>query len=128
MNNVFLPRPLALALLISLGGVATTRAEAGAGGPAPAPEAPAAVPSAASRGSVTNIFQIRGMHCEGCAKGITGEVRALPGVGSVEVSYARKLAVVASDTNRVSEALSIRTIHEAGYEASVVKPGKGARR
>ena len=65
------------------------------------------------------------MHCEGCAKGITGEVRVVPGVATVEVSLARKLAVVAYDTNRVSQTQLVRVIREAGYEALPLRERRG---
>lgn len=73
--------------------------------------------------NATHRFEIRGMFCEGCAKGITGEVRILPGVAAVTVSYPKKLAVVACDTNRVSQAELVKVIREAGYEA-VPLPGR----
>lgn len=83
--------------------------------------------AAVVQANATNRFKIKGMHCDGCAKGISSEVRALKGVASVEVSFKTKLADVAYDTNRVTQAEVIRVISEAGYEATAVKAQKGVR-
>jgi len=65
----------------------------------------------------TNQFSITGMHCDGCAKGVRSELRAVPGVAEATVSLTNKLAIVVYDTNRVSEELLIKVVKEAGYEA-----------
>jgi copper chaperone CopZ len=77
--------------------------------------------------NATNQFKIKGMHCDGCAKGIAAEVRAVAGVAAVDVSFERKLAVVAFDTNRVGQVELIRVIKEAGFEATAVRNRKEAR-
>ena len=74
--------------------------------------------------NATNQFKIKGMHCDGCAKGIAAEVRAVAGVAAVDVSFERKLAVVAFDTNRVGQVELIRVIKEAGFEATAVRNRK----
>ena len=76
--------------------------------------------------NATNQFTLRGMHCEGCAKGISGELKALKGVVRVEVSYPRKRARVAYDTNLVDVAAMVAVIKDAGYEAALVQ-GRAAR-
>ncbi|MCC6235599.1 MAG: heavy-metal-associated domain-containing protein [Verrucomicrobiales bacterium] len=88
-------------------------------GAPPARPAPAKERQAVA--NVTNRFTLRGMHCEGCAKGISGELKQLDGVVRVEVSYPKKLAIVAHDTNRVDVAAVIAAIKEAGFEAEVLR-------
>ncbi|MBL9139771.1 MAG: heavy-metal-associated domain-containing protein [Verrucomicrobiales bacterium] len=77
--------------------------------------------------NATNQFRIKGMHCDGCAKGIAAEVRMLRGVAAVDVSYAKKFAQVAYDTNQVTQVEMIRVIKEAGYEAVPTRNRKEAR-
>ena len=79
--------------------------------------------SAAPRSScsLTNRFEVRGMHCDGCARGISSELRRAQGVVWAEVSFSNKLAVVAYDTNRVSAAALKQIIVEAGYEPTLLK-------
>jgi len=72
--------------------------------------------------NATNTFAITGMHCDGCAKGITGELKLTPGVVSADISFSNKLAVVAYDTNRVSSARLIKVVEEAGYQAKLKQP------
>lgn len=69
--------------------------------------------------NATNRFAITGMHCDGCAKGITGELKLTPGVVSVDVSFSNKLATVAFDRNIVSTARLVKVIKEAGYKAEL---------
>lgn len=88
------------------------------------PKAPPAPPAA----NATNWLAISGMHCEGCARGITSELKRTPGVVRAEVSFTNKLAVVAYDTNRVSLKTLQDVIAEAGYAAKPVQPPKRARR
>lgn len=88
------------------------------------PKAPPAPPAA----NATNWLSISGMHCGGCARGITSELQRTPGVVRAEVTFTNKLAVVAYDTNRVSLKTLQDIIAEAGYAAKPVKPPKRARR
>jgi copper chaperone CopZ len=78
--------------------------------------------------NVTNRFEIRGMHCGGCAAGITAELKLVSGVVSAEVSFPKRLAVVAYDTNRVSQSQLVKVVHEAGYTAVPLSGRKGRRR
>ena len=78
--------------------------------------------------NATNQFQIKGMSCDGCAHGIASELRRVPGVMSAEVTFSKKLAVVAYDTNRVSADGLKKAIVEAGYDAKLIKPGKSKQR
>ena len=72
--------------------------------------------------NATNTFAVTGMHCDGCASGIAGELKLAPGVISADVSFSNKLAVVAFDTNRVSTARLIKVVEEAGYQAKLKRP------
>lgn len=93
---------------------------------------PSGAKSAKSRlpaSAATHRFEIRGMHCDGCARGIQSELKLLPGVLGAEVSYSRRQAVVVLDTNRVDTARVVQAVKEAGYEAiPAPAPGKNRRR
>lgn len=70
--------------------------------------------SASANGSVT--LDVTGMHCEGCAGGLTSELRRVPGVCTAEVSLTNRTAVVSYDTNRVQTAALLKAVSEAGFE------------
>jgi copper chaperone CopZ len=70
----------------------------------------------------TNQFKVIGMHCDGCAKGITSELKRSPGVVTATVTFSNQLAVVAFDTNHTSSAQLIKVIGEAGYQAQPAQP------
>lgn len=72
--------------------------------------------------NATNSFTITGMHCDGCAGGLTAELKATRGVASAQVTFSSKLAVVVIDTNKVSTAQLTKVIKEAGFEAKEIKP------
>jgi copper chaperone CopZ len=96
---------LSLTLILTTLAAATLAAE-----PAPAPAC------------VTNHFTISGMHCDGCAKGLTAELKQTRGVVFAQVTFSNQLAVVAYDTNRVSQARLVQVAKEAGFEARPVLP------
>ena len=84
--------------------------------------APPAKPAAAkTTANATNRFEISGMHCDGCAKGLTTELKITPGVVAATVTFTNRLGIVAFDTNRVSTEKLVNVIHEAGYEAKLVR-------
>jgi copper chaperone CopZ len=70
--------------------------------------------SAVANGSVT--LDVTGMHCDGCAGGLTSELRRVPGVCTAKVSLTNRTAVVAYDTNRVQTAALLKAVSEAGFE------------
>ena len=73
----------------------------------------------------TNRFRITGMHCDGCAGGITSELKRTAGVVYVNVSLTNKLAIVAYETNHLTSSNIVQVVKEAGYTAElVVKPVK----
>jgi copper chaperone CopZ len=72
--------------------------------------------------NATNQFTISGMHCDGCAGGLTAELKLVPGVASAQVTFSNKLAVVTYDTNKVTMAKLNAAIKEAGFTATTAKP------
>lgn len=72
--------------------------------------------------NATNSFAITGMHCDGCAGGLTAELKATRGVASAQVTFSNKLAVVAIDTNKISTAQLAKVIKEAGFVAKELQP------
>ncbi len=74
--------------------------------------------------NATNHFQIKGMSCDGCARGIASELKRWPGVISADVTFGKKLAVVAFDTNFVSTQGLKKAIVDAGYGAKLIRSAK----
>lgn len=72
--------------------------------------------------NTTNRFTITGMHCDGCAGGLTAELKETRGVASAQVTFSNKLAVVTYDTNKVSAAQLTKVIKDAGFDAKPVQP------
>lgn len=62
-------------------------------------------------------FEIKGMHCAGCAAGIRSELLQVPGLVSAKVRYPESDAEVEAHSPPVSSARLIRVIEEAGYQA-----------
>lgn len=79
-------------------------------------------PSQPSQANATNRFTITGMHCNGCAQGLTSELKRARGVVSASVSFTNRVAVVAFDTNRTTTAALVKAIEEAGFKARKLKP------
>jgi copper chaperone CopZ len=73
--------------------------------------------AAVQNASVT--LDVTGMHCDGCAGGLTSELRRVPGVCTAEVSLTNRTAVVAYDTNRVGPVALLKVVSEAGFEGRV---------
>jgi mercuric reductase len=72
--------------------------------------------------NATNFFTITGMHCDGCAGGLTAELKETRGVAWAQVTFSNKLAVVAIDTNKISTAQLTKVIKAAGFAAKPLKP------
>lgn len=68
----------------------------------------------------TTRYAVPGISCGHCAAAITGEVSAVPGVASVEVSVDDKIVTVAGAAERSAVEAAIE---EAGYEVSGVTAG-----
>lgn len=73
------------------------------------------------RANATNRFTITGMHCNGCAQGLTSELKRARGVVTASVSFTNRLAVVAFDTNRTATTALVKVIEEAGFKARQLK-------
>lgn len=71
--------------------------------------------------NTTNRFNISGMHCTACARGIASELKRTPGVASAEVNFTNRVAVVAYDTNATTVKVLLKAVEEAGYEAELAK-------
>ncbi|MFO1498206.1 MAG: heavy metal-associated domain-containing protein [Verrucomicrobiota bacterium] len=85
---------------------------------------PQAEEASAGAPNATNQFQIKGMSCDGCARGIASELQRVRGVFSAEVTFSNKLAIVAYNTNRVSAEALGKVILDAGYEARLITTRK----
>ena len=62
-------------------------------------------------------FQIKGMHCVGCAMTVDGALEDLSGVKSATTSYAKQVVEVEYDAEKLPEALILKTIENVGYQA-----------
>ncbi len=71
--------------------------------------------------NTTNRFNISGMHCSGCARGIASELKRTPGVASAEVNLTNRVAVVAYDTNVATVKILLKAVEEAGYQAELAR-------
>ena len=56
------------------------------------------------------------MHCDGCVRNITGVLKALPGVGQVEVSLDAKQATIDFDAAQVGLPQFKDAIEGAGFD------------
>jgi copper chaperone CopZ len=66
------------------------------------------------------VIEIAGMNCQACVKSVTTAIKALPGVGQVDVSLDAGRADVACDPDLVSVAQLRKAIEDAGFEAIAV--------
>ena len=78
----------------------------------------------------TEQIQVTGMTCGGCTSNVTRALKALPGVGDVNVSLAAGEATVQYDERRTSPDQLKSTVKSAGYGVDVTKgararPAKG---
>jgi copper chaperone CopZ len=61
-------------------------------------------------------YRVPGMSCSHCEHAVSAELRAAPGVESVDVDLETKLVVVRGDD--LDDGLLRAAIEEAGYEAA----------
>lgn len=66
-------------------------------------------------GDIATTYTVTGMTCGHCVAAVTGQVRALPGVATVDVDLATGAVRVTSDRPLDTEAVRA-AIDEAGYE------------
>lgn len=69
----------------------------------------------------TVTLAISGMHCEGCASGITAILKRTDGVVKADVSYNEKRAVVEYDAAKTSPGKIIEAVEKLGYKATIRK-------
>jgi copper chaperone len=60
-------------------------------------------------------FTVEGMHCDGCVRGVTAALRAVPGVRVEEVRAGS--ARVTLDPAVASREAAVRSLREAGFAA-----------
>jgi copper chaperone len=65
----------------------------------------------------TITLEVNGMTCDGCVRSVTKALKALPGVGDVEVSLAKAEVRIAYTPREVSIERLKAAIDDAGYEA-----------
>ncbi len=65
------------------------------------------------------VIGVEGMYCDSCAAGIKAMLKRTPGVISVDVSYARKEAVVDYDQKKTTPEKIIAVVNNLGYKARV---------
>lgn len=63
-------------------------------------------------------LSVNGMSCGHCANAVTKAVKALAGVGEVEVSLERKTATVEYDPTRITVEKIKTAITEEGYQTA----------
>jgi copper chaperone len=63
-------------------------------------------------------LKITGMSCGGCVRSVTGVLKALPGVASVDVSLEQGEARVSFDAAQVTPAQLSAAIEDAGFEVA----------
>ncbi|MEU7646756.1 heavy-metal-associated domain-containing protein [Streptomyces huasconensis] len=71
-------------------------------------------------GSVTTVYEVKGMTCGHCEGAVSGEISELAGVGSVAAVAATGLVTVVSAAP-LDEAAVRAAVDEAGYELVGVK-------
>jgi copper chaperone len=65
----------------------------------------------------TITLEVNGMTCDGCVRSVTKALKALPGVGDVEVSLAKAEVRIAYTPREMSIERLKAAIDDAGYEA-----------
>lgn len=63
----------------------------------------------------TTVFNIEGMHCDGCAENVESLVRKQPGVRMVSVSFPERQARVLYDPKAVAEDRLVEVIQKPGF-------------
>ena len=80
-----------------------------------APDAATAANAKASGAAVTEVvYEVQGMHCDGCAEAIVAEVSEVPGVASVQCTFESKQARIAL-RDPAAKAQAEHAITKLGY-------------
>jgi len=78
---------------------------------------PAAEPSkVAATADAKVTIPVGGMTCGGCVNNVTGKLKAVEGVKTVEVNLEAKRAVVTYDAGKCSTKALVAAIADAGFE------------
>jgi len=65
---------------------------------------------------------VSGMHCEGCAEGITQKLRRQKGVLAVDVHFSNTVQTVRYDAGRVEADALVAVITKAGFTVAPAAP------
>lgn len=65
---------------------------------------------------------VSGMHCEGCAEGITQKLRRQKGVLAVDVHFSNTVQSVRYDGHRVAPERLLEVITKAGFQVAPATP------
>lgn len=66
----------------------------------------------------TTVFEIDGMHCDGCAQTVETLLRRVPGVRKVEASFDARQARVLHDPAQTPEAALVAAVAKGGFTAT----------
>lgn len=80
-----------------------------------------AKPAAKQAGVATAKLKISGMHCEGCAMGITRQVEKVKGVKTARIDHAKSLGVIEYDPATCKPNDLLAAVKKSGYKASLLK-------
>ena len=69
-------------------------------------------------------LSVRGMTCDGCAKGVKAALEKAPGVKSAEVSLEKNEASVVYDKAKTTPEALVKAVEKAGYKCSLQKDDK----
>lgn len=75
--------------------------------------------SAGETKPATVTLSITGMHCGGCASGITAMLKRTAGVIKADVSFEKKSATVDYDAGKTTPAKIVETVEKMGFKVAV---------
>lgn len=75
--------------------------------------------AAADPQPATVTLAISGMHCEGCAAGITAMLKRTDGVVKADVSYEERRATIDYDAAKTTPQKIIAAVEKLGYKAAI---------
>ena len=64
-------------------------------------------------------FKCAGMHCSGCEKTITAEVKKMDGVKDMKADSKSKVVTVSFDANKTNKGNISKSINAAGYDTEI---------
>ncbi|HEU5181470.1 MAG TPA: heavy metal-associated domain-containing protein [Candidatus Polarisedimenticolia bacterium] len=69
-------------------------------------------------------LSVRGMTCDGCAKGVKAALEKTPGVKSAEVNLEKNEAAVIYEKGKTTPEALVKAVEKAGYKCSLQKDDK----